>query len=37
MDPGEHQQEKDDHVLERRGIEETRDRRLEKLRAGAAP
>lgn len=35
MDPGERDQEKDDYVLERRRIEEKRDRRIEKLRAGA--
>lgn len=35
-DPGEHQQEKDDYVLERRRIEDKRDRRIEKLRAEAA-
>lgn len=35
-DPGERQQEKDDYVLERRRIEEKRDRRIEKLRAGVA-
>jgi hypothetical protein len=35
-DPGERQQEKDDYVLERRRIEEKRDRRIEKLRQGDA-
>jgi len=34
-DPGAHEQEKEDYVLERRRIEEKRDREIEKLRQGA--
>jgi hypothetical protein len=33
-DPGTRQQEEDDYVRERRRIEEDRDRKIEKLRAG---
>jgi len=35
MDPAAREQEKDDYVLERRRIEEQRDRKIAKLREGA--